>query len=171
MSQLPPHAVRAILWSVASLLLLVAAMLTWKIYVDATAPPPRFELIEGRLGTFKLDTSGKSSTTVLFSIDGRPGRYWTQAMSHSEVANSWQTRPRHLKFYIQSNGHWRPKHGDAVKTFGLWVDGQQVQSLEQRLGEDRVLGGIIQVLCVVVYALAFGCFVWAYRSRQQAASH
>jgi hypothetical protein len=48
-----------------------------------------------------------------------------------------------IRVIYDPNGKFRPYDGDAVKSYGLWIDGEEVASAESALNTDRVLAFVV----------------------------
>jgi hypothetical protein len=159
---LEPVVARVLVWCLATLLLIPAVVISLWLHRIKNEPPPAFREIEGELGSYTFDTSKRSGRTTLFSLTSHEGRFWTQALSRSEVAQYWSTKPTHLRFYVQTNSTYSPIQGDAVKTFGLWVNGKRIQSLDEKMNEEMVYEEMLRWLSVLMYGLAIALVIFGY---------
>lgn len=151
-------------WTFAAMVLILAAVISVFLYRTHPLPTNELEEVAGQLLEYKLDRSGKSGRIVQFSLAERPGQFWTQALAHDQVAQTFRDNPTRLRFFVQSPSTSSPMREHPVKTFGLWVNGLQVQSREADLKDENFQRSVLFGLNVLLYCLATGIFIYGYTS-------
>ena len=119
--------------------------------------PKKAELVEvsGPLSAFAIHESGRHRYEVLLAIDGAPHRYWTNVLSREQAEHQLDGRVR-VSLFAEAKPSYQPIDGDAYKSWGLWIDGRRVYSVEAALAEDAVLlHFLIPLLGVGFLAMAF----------------
>jgi hypothetical protein len=93
--------------------------------------------VSGRLLSYSFHTSGRHGFEVLLTIEGAPHRYWTDALWRSEAAKMLSGAAQ-VSLYSDKEPTYRPIDGDAYKSYGLWIDGRPVRSLESALETETL---------------------------------
>ena len=102
--------------------------------------PTAAELVEvaGRLRSYGFHYERYGQYDVLLTIEGAPKRYWTDAISRSE-AEALFRRPEPVNVRLFTEVHTRyGLTAGAQKSYGLWVDGREIRSLQAALDRDVV---------------------------------
>jgi len=95
--------------------------------------------IEGDQSWFARHGRGRPTVYVLFKITDHPGRFWSDAVDPGNVRSIFPHPGVALNFYHRSTlGTSGLINGDGEKTYGLTVDGAQVQSVDDAVGHDAV---------------------------------
>lgn len=59
----------------------------------------------------------------------------------------------------QPDGHFAPMDGDAVKSYGLWVDGVEIASARDAVNVDRFVDFfVLPPLGVIIAAMGYATF-------------
>jgi hypothetical protein len=115
---------------------LIAAPFYW-------GPPSLAELVpaEGTLVSYSFyRTSGRNSDLItVFKIAGQPGRFWNDAVKNGAASLLVGHVGQKVKVLYQPHARIAPMAGDAVKSYGLWINGEEVASAESSLELDRFL--------------------------------
>ncbi|HJU11347.1 MAG TPA: hypothetical protein VJ728_10745 [Candidatus Binataceae bacterium] len=124
----------------------VMLMFTWAI---APVPAPKnLKPVTGRLLDYcvELDNSWtkkylarNSNVYVLFRIAGVKGRFWNDAVRAGNVTSVLPHSGVLVSTYRVLPYSFSKINGDGEKTYGLWVDGTEIQSVDVALGGDSIL--------------------------------
>ncbi len=128
------------------------------IYVsDKASEKARPELIKkhGKLNSYYIRTKQTSlhSTehTPIFVLED-DSRYWSQAVNKEEAPKILNKKGSEISFYTYPNP---VTHKDgATRAYGLWIDGQQIISLEEEL-EKNHKGRILLSLAFIAMGAIF----------------
>ncbi|HKY86536.1 MAG TPA: hypothetical protein VJL90_07245 [Pseudorhodoplanes sp.] len=127
-------------------------------------------VVEGRLLSYSIESSDtahrtRDKTYVLFAITGHSGRFWTEAVSPDNVKSVFTRAGLPLKFHRKANPNAaRPLNGDAVKAYGLTVDGVQIKSAQDTLRADNFAFNLIAVLGII--SLLVAVYRWRKNARR-----
>lgn len=154
-----PRVARIALVVAAIVLFHICSQLTMVLRRDKESPP-QFKQVSGRLKTYSFDKSYKESRTTVFDIDGSPERFWTTALSYKEVSSLWKPGSTQLSFFVQTNRTY-----STVKTFGMVVDGREVQSLKDNIAEGAIDIMWLGALRFVTLGLAVATLLYAFFGR------
>jgi hypothetical protein len=132
--------------------------------VPLIAGPPSLQELspaEGRLVQCTVIRSGTKSPHhyALMKLEGQPGRFWSEALRDAHAHDLDRQEGSMVRvLYVQD---WQGARlgGDAVKSYGLWVNGVEIVSLERSLASDR-FGSY--VLIPLLGALISGIGLWRF---------
>ena len=113
-----------------------------------------FSEVRGHLASFHIYSSsgGRYPKTIVVLEEGH--RFWTAALDQDGAARVLRKRGVEVRTYVLPQSTKVPIDG-AVKSYGLWVNGRQVESLESELaGETLVLRLGLPALAIFLFALA-----------------
>jgi hypothetical protein len=114
-----------------------------------TSPvPSRDELVEidGVLASYTVEADQskfakfmrRQHNYVLFKLENRDGRFWSEYLgANARTVFSHIGVP--VRLYVSPNPRTHSINGDAVKTYGLFVDGSEIVSPENAVGVDSML--------------------------------
>lgn len=107
-------------------------------------PPPRYDQlvrVEGPLLSYSLHKSHARNPSLyaLIKLGGRPGRFWNDALKDGSATLLSNRIGARVAVMYQRGGHYAPMDGDAVKSYGLWVDGVEIAAARDAVGWDRFL--------------------------------
>jgi hypothetical protein len=140
---------------------LVLAPLFW-------GPPSMGELVpaEGALVSYALyRTSGRNSDLLaLFKIAGHTGRFWNDGVKNGNASILAGDIGDTVRVLYQPHASIAPIDGDAIKSYGLWINGQQIASAKSSLQRDRFLAYLF------FPAMGFGLISFAYLQARRRAS-
>ena len=133
------------------------------VLMTIISPPPSMQElvpVEGTLVSYDMFKDGdfRSGTTLygLIQLEGHRGRYWNDALK-GRSAGLLRDRIGARVRVLYQPGAWRPPMaGDAVKSYGLWVDGRELATAADALNFDRAVAFIVMpvlALCII----GFGC--------------
>jgi hypothetical protein len=139
-------------WSdrfVAALLAVCGVALIITSFVWFTPKPAELVEVREHLASFHAKHysnrpwwPGESKTwysTVFKTEEG--GIYYTDALNEEVVREALQSSGAALRFYIASRPHHTLAEG-AQPSYGLWVDGREIQSIESALASEH---GMVRV--------------------------
>jgi hypothetical protein len=115
----------------------------------------------------KHDRSGVHYTIIFVLING--DHYWTNAVN-KDTANNILKAKSEVRFYVNPHSTAKPIDG-AAKSYGLWVSGQQIKSLDSALKQERSnyyfarTSGILLALCLVFVGMVFIYCGWILKKR------
>lgn len=129
------------------------------------AVPPLEELTEARgiLTSYSI-ASGRGRRHALFAVTGQPGRFWNDAVYRTNVETIFTHRGMELRFYRALHNPYFKQGGDAVKTYGLTVDGVEIKSVQQAIEEDSFLSIVLGPLAGIGL-LGFAAYRWRRNNR------
>jgi hypothetical protein len=140
--------------------LLAVCGLIFAIYIPlAWGPPSMRELVpaEGHLLRYSLYRGGRGNTLfALIKLDGYPGRFWNDALKNGHADLLRGDEGSIVRVLYAPHAHFRPMAGDAVKSYGLWVNGVEIRSAARALDQDRFLANVVIPLLGVGLSV-FGC--------------
>jgi hypothetical protein len=95
--------------------------------------------VRGHLESYYHKQTGRGRsdyTTIVILEEG--GRFWTDAIDKDTAAEMFSRRGVELRFYIEPNSRNDPIDG-AAKSYGLWVNGQEVKFLNATLEHEKFI--------------------------------
>lgn len=113
-----------------------------------------FSEVRGHLESYHIYRSyqGRYPKTILILEEGQ--RFWTDALDQSGAANVLNKRGVEVRTYVLPHSTMVPIDG-AVKSYGLWVNGHQVKSLDEEIAsEELIFHVLLPALAIFVLALA-----------------
>jgi hypothetical protein len=131
------------------------------IVMSFISRPPRFDQlvrVEGPLVSYSLyRTHGHSPDLLaLIKLGGHPGRFWNDALKNGSARLLGNRMGARVGVMYQPDGHLAPMDGDAVKSYGLWVDGVEIASARDAVNFDRFLDFfVLPPLGVIIAALGY----------------
>jgi hypothetical protein len=132
--------------------------------------PTRGELIEvaGPLASYSIEQDNswfsqhlarRRDIYVLFKLADYQGRFWSGAVGPENVKDYFSHLGADVRVYRVAHKSNGLINGDGEKTWGLSVDGQNIQSVEEALSIDHLLTqGVLPFLGLAMVALAI--FMW-----------
>lgn len=127
------------------------------VVLTFNAPVPQaadFAEVRGHLASYHIYSSsgGRYPKTIVVLEEGL--RFWTSALDEGGAGNLLKKRGSEVRTYVLPDSTKVPIDG-AVKSYGLWVNGRQVESLEAELAsETLVLRVGLPALALLLFALA-----------------
>lgn len=146
---------RVISLYIAPLFLLGVGM--FFIVLTFSTPIPEaadFSEVRGHLASYHIYSSsgGRYPKTIVVLEEGQ--RFWTTALDQGGADKMLKKRGVEVRTYVLPHSTKVPIDG-AVKSYGLWVNGRQVESMEAELGsETLVLRVGLPALAIFLIALA-----------------
>lgn len=120
-------------------------------------------LVESQEVTRRIFTARE--TDVLFSLEGQPGRFWTPEEKDSKARfDRLVPKGSFVRAYINPSEGATPIDGDAVKTYGLWVNGRQIITVQGALRRDWFY---TRVAMPAIGLIGIAALVWEYRKRRR----
>jgi hypothetical protein len=151
--------------------IMIGAFSIFLIFQWAIVPAPtRGELIEvaGPLASYSIEQDNswfsqhlarRRDIYVLFKLADYPGRFWSDAVGPGNVKYQFPHLGANVRVYRAAHISHGLINGDGEKTWGLSVDGQNIQSVDEALSFDHLLTlGVLPMLGVAMVALAI--FMW-----------
>jgi hypothetical protein len=134
--------------------------------------------VEGSLSAYSIETdrswfahdvARRPHTYVLFKVEGVDGRFWNDAVGPGNVRAVFPHLGVRIRFYRISHYPYLRINGNGEKTYGLDVDGLEVQSVDSAFGYDSFLVvGVAPILGIVV--LIFAILAWRKKDRDERSS-
>jgi hypothetical protein len=132
--------------------------------------PSRADLTEvtGALASYSVEADQswfaqhiklRPSIFVLFKLTDRDGRFWSDSVNPGNMRTTFSHEGVALRFYQPTRRFYRPINGDGVKTYGLSVDGSEIQSVDDALSHDKVLAEFV-IPSIGVLVLIFAARTW-----------
>jgi len=127
------------------------------VVLTFTTPIPQvddFSEVRGHLASYHIYSSsgGRYPKTIVVLEEGH--RFWTAALDQGGADNVLKKRGAEVRTYILPNSTKVPIDG-AVKSYGLWVNGRQVESLEAEIASERLILRVgIPALAIFLLVLA-----------------
>ena len=93
--------------------------------------------VSGLLESYYHQQTGRGRddyTTIVVLEDGT--RFWTNAVTKDTAARVFAERGVEVRMYYEPRSNDVPLAG-AIKSYGLWVNGQQIESLESSLAREK----------------------------------
>jgi hypothetical protein len=110
-------------------------------------PPNAEELVpvEGPLLAYSgyRTNSRNGSFLVLFRLGGHPGRFWNDAVKNGSAGLLNGHTGEVVRVMYDPHAHLSPIDGDAVKSYGLWINGVELASAEDAVNTDHVLAHVV----------------------------
>src|SRR5262245_1032777 len=127
--------------------------------------PNAAELLEvrGHLESYyhKQNGRGREDYTTIITLE-EGARFWTNAVNKDTAAKIFSRRGVEVRFYIEPNSRAAPIDG-AIKSYGLWVNDQQVEALNSSLEQERfIVRFCFPALGIILAAIA----AFSYRKRK-----
>jgi hypothetical protein len=111
--------------------------------------------IEADQSWFARHVQRRSDGYVLFKIANHDGRFWSDAVDPRNAHSIFLRHGVLLSFYRPSPRSLALVNGDGEKTYGLTVDGTQVQSPDDAVAHDTVLARhVLPGMAVAMFGLA-----------------
>jgi hypothetical protein len=143
--------------------LLAICGVIFAIYMPlAWAPPEMKDLVpaDGRLLSYSVYQSGtRASQVALITLEGHPGRFWNDALKGAHADRLRGDVGATVRVLYAPHSRYPPVNGDAVKSYGLWVNGVRIASPARALRMDRFLTSVL----VPVFGVGMSCVgCWRY---------
>ena len=144
----------------------LAASFAW-----ALSPiPKRSQLVEisGPLISYSIEADSAAfarrlSRDVLFKVGGYQGRFWSDAVGPRNVRKYFTHLGAAISVY-RSSQRTGNSHGGGVKTWGLTVEGREIQSVDEALSNDRILAMVVLPIFGIAM-LVFAASKWRRAGR------
>jgi hypothetical protein len=135
--------------------------LIFAIYIPLVRGAPSMrELVpaEGRLLGYSVYRGGGRAGALfaLIKLDGYPGRFWNDALKNAHADLLRGKEGSIVRVLYAPQAHFGPLDGDAVKSWGLWVNGVEIRSAADALAMDRFIANVVIPLMGVGLSV-FGC--------------
>jgi hypothetical protein len=123
----------------------------------------------GALESFSVETSSLSTkpnpkSYVFFKVAGESMRFWTDAVKPDEAQYVFSKPGAMLRFYIDENDRHLLMNGGR-KSFGLVVDGREIQEVSAAVKQDRTIGlGLLPLMGLGF--LGYALYKWNYPTRE-----
>jgi hypothetical protein len=106
--------------------------------------PPRMRdlvIVEGPLESYSLyrTQSRHPYLDAIIRIGGQPGRFWNDGLKGALIHRLDGKVGSIIRIMYAPTERARPIAGDAVKSYGLRIDGVELKSAEEDLQEDQIL--------------------------------
>jgi hypothetical protein len=120
--------------------------------------------VEGRLLSYSIEIAGGRSMRehVVFSIENRDGRFSTDSVKPHEAPTLLAFKGMLLKFHVAPPSWHQRSFGDAVKSYGMTINGVHIRSAESAF-EERKLPRIEWFIGLILLGVA------AYKWRKNSA--
>lgn len=91
---------------------------------------------------------------VIFTLDDRPDRYWTGALTEHQASGRARSIPgSFVRTYVEKTSSLPKAYGAAQSIWGLSIDGETVESLKDALDTDRARKHVLLPSIALVLAL------------------
>ena len=114
--------------------------------------------VRGHLDSYYFRQWGRGQddyNTVVILEEGY--RFWTNALDKGNAGNVLKERGAEVRFYVEPHSTNVPIDG-AVKSYGLWVNGQQIESLDATFGRERFYVRFV-FPAVGIFSIAVAVFI------------
>jgi hypothetical protein len=146
---------RVISLYVAPLFLLgVGIFLAVLVFTSPSLKAADFAEVRGHLQSYHIYSSpgGHYPKTIVLLDEGQ--RFWTDALDQRGAADVLRKRGVEVKTYVLPHSTKVPIDG-AVKSYGLWVNGRQVESLDAKIaGEEFIDRLFFPAVAILLIGLA-----------------
>jgi hypothetical protein len=138
-------------------------------------PTPSFDdliKVDGTLMSYSVEPSDSWAERlaprprhpyILFEVSGQPGRFWNDALNPNNVKSIFPRTGVSLTFYIPTHSHFLSINGDARKSYGLTVNGTEIQSIDVSIGGNSFLE---EVICPPIGILLLWRAVYLWRKKR-----
>jgi hypothetical protein len=107
----------------------------------------------------------------VFKLDGYPGRFWNDELKNGYVHRLDGKVGARIRVMYKPNDQHRAIDGDAVKSYGLSIDGEQFASPEDAVNLDRALAlGVLPLLGIGMLGLGYFVYRKALEKQSSASS-
>lgn len=139
-------------------------LLSWAIFPT----PTRRDLVkvDGVLSSYSIEAdeswmAQRRDVYVLFTIADRPGRFWSDAVVPANVRTVFFSKlGAQVSFYRLRHPTTHRINGDGEKTWGLTVNGAEVQSVDYAVAHDAIISHyVLPALGVLLLGLAITAYV------------
>jgi len=95
--------------------------------------------VRGHLSSYYFSQTGrgKGDYTTIVSL-GEGSRFWTNVTNKDNAATILKDRGLEVRYYVDPHSTNVPMDGDAIKAYGLWINGNRIQSVEDAISDDKV---------------------------------
>jgi len=127
------------------------------VVATIATPTPKatdFSEVRGHLESYHIYRSpgGRYPRPIVILEEGH--RFWTGALDEESAASVLKKRGVEVRTYALPHSTKVPIDG-AVKSYGLWVNGQQVKSLEEEIASEEFINRFgFPALAIFLIALA-----------------
>ena len=90
--------------------------------------------------------NGIRYTPIIVLMDG--SRYWTTAVDKDAACEVLKQQGANIRLYSNPNSTM-PRLDGAIKSYGLWVNGQQISSLDSDLHSERLDLIVVSIVCII----------------------
>ena len=137
---------------VAPLFLLAVGLVFIVLTFTMSFPEPSsLSEVRGHLSTYDFHQTGrgKGDYTTIITLQEGP-RFWTHAIDRENAEAVLRERGLEVRYYFDPHSVNVPMDGDAIKAYGLWIEGNEIQSVDEGLRADKI--------ATYVYSPAIGIF-------------
>src|SRR4051812_34627137 len=118
--------------------LLMLGVSIFLVVLIFTTPIPQaadFAEVRGHLASYSIyrDSRGRYPRTIIVLEEGQ--RFWTPALDEPGADDVLKKRGVEVRTYLLPNSTTVPIDR-AVKSYGLWVNGRQLESLESEVASE-----------------------------------
>jgi len=116
--------------------------------------------VRGHLSSYYFNQTGRGRDDYATIISLQEGsRFWTHAITKETVEAILKEKGVEVRFYVDPYSTAVPMDGDAVKAYGLWINGREIQSPDESISRDKVIvrfcfpavGIFSTVIAILVY--------------------
>lgn len=130
------------------------------VVLTFSTPVPQatdFSEVRGHLASYHIYSSsgGRYPKTIVVLEEGH--RFWTAALDQGGADNVLKKRGVEVRTYVLPHSTKVPIDG-AVKSYGLWVNGRQVESLEAEIASETLILRV-GLPALAIFILALGVFI------------
>jgi len=126
--------------------------------------------VRGHLESYYHKQTGRGRddyTTIVTLEEG--ACFWTNAVNKDTAAKIFSRRGVEVRFYIELNSRNAPIDG-AIKSYGLWVNDQQVEDLNSSLEHER-FGVRFGFPALGIFLAAIAAFIYRKHKAKVATRH
>jgi hypothetical protein len=124
------------------------------IYVPLALYPPSMRELVPAEGHVRYCLYRHNSTLfALIKLDGYPGRFWNDALKNGHADLLRGGEGSIVRVLYAPHTHYGPIAGDAVKSYGLWVNGVEISSAASALDQDKFASYVVAPLFGVVLSV------------------
>lgn len=142
----------------ASGLLLIAIVVGLGVGAALREPPARGDLVEVRGNLLAYEFENHEVWVAVLSLAGRKDRFLTYAVTMATRPVPFH-RGSEIRLFVRRPPGPATFESGVIRSYGLWVDGKTVQTLEadfdidRRSNRDAVILGVLVVAIMVILAL------------------
>ena len=145
---------------VLPLILLVCGIaLITQAFTTSFPEPNSLSEVSGHLSSYSFYQTGRGKGDYKTIISLQEGtRCWTNAIYKNDAEFIFKRRGQEVRYYVDPHSTKRMDR-DVVKAYGLWIDGKEIQSVEETIKHDKANARFWSP-AIGIFSIGVGVFIY-----------